>query len=294
MTAMNASSDWRPLYPFESHWLQTESGRVHYVDEGAGEEAVVFVHGNPTWSFFYRNLILGLRDKFRCVAIDHLGMGLSDKPQDTTYQLADRIEHLDTLIRTLGLKRFHLVVHDWGGAIGIGAALRHLDKLDRIQIMNTAAFRSPLMPWQIAGCRLPLIGEFFVRGFNGFAGCATHMAVAKKLPPAVKAGYLHPHRNWHDRVAVARFVQDIPTKPADPSYPALLEIENNLPRLAAHPMQILWGMQDFCFNAKFLDEWERRFPQVPVHRLEAAGHYLLEDEPERTLKLTQGFLTNNK
>lgn len=288
---MNSDSDWRALYPFESHWLETPAGRVHYVDEGAGEQAVVFVHGNPTWSFFYRNLILGLRDSFRCVAIDHLGMGLSDKPQDFSYRLADRIDHLDTLIRTLGLKRFHLVVHDWGGAIGTGAALRHLDKLGRIQIMNTAAFRSARMPWPIGLCRVPALGEFFVRALNGFAGSATHMAVTKKLPPAVKAGYLHPHRNWHDRVAVARFVQDIPMAPAHRSYATLLGIEEQLPQLATHPMQMIWGMKDFCFNKNFLDEWVRRFPQAQVHRLVDADHYLLEDEPAQTLALTRQFLT---
>ncbi|MDP0496827.1 MAG: alpha/beta fold hydrolase [Verrucomicrobiota bacterium JB024] len=288
---MNSDSDWRALYPFESHWLETPAGRVHYVDEGAGEQAVVFVHGNPTWSFFYRNLILGLRDKFRCVAIDHLGMGLSDKPQSFSYRLADRIDHLDTLIRTLGLKQFHLVVHDWGGAIGTGAALRHLDKLGRIQIMNTAAFRSSRMPWTIGLCRVPALGEFFVRACNGFAGSATRMAVTKKLPPAVKAGYLHPHRNWHDRVAVARFVQDIPMSPSHPSYATLLGIEEQLSKLAAHPMQMIWGMKDFCFDKSFLDEWCRRFPQAQVHRLDSADHYLLEDEPAQTLALTRQFLT---
>ncbi|QYY35175.1 alpha/beta fold hydrolase [Ruficoccus sp. ZRK36] len=288
---MTTSSDWRTLYPFESHWLETPAGRVHYVDEGAGEQAVLFVHGNPSWSFFYRNLILGLRDKFRCVAIDHLGMGLSDKPQDFSYRLANRIEHLDTMIRTLDLKKFHLVVHDWGGAIGIGAALQHLGRLGRIQVMNTAAFRSARMPWQIGLCRAPLIGEFFVRALNGFAGSATCMAVEKKLPEAVKNGYLHPHRNWHDRVAVARFVQDIPMSPVHPSYPTLVDIEEHLPALAEHPMQIIWGMKDFCFNKDFLVEWEQRFPQAQVHRLDSAGHYLLEDEPEQTLKLTQGFLS---
>jgi haloalkane dehalogenase len=288
---MNPDSDWRALYPFESHWLETPAGRVHYVDEGAGEQAVVFVHGNPTWSFFYRNLILGLRDTFRCVAIDHLGMGLSDKPQDFPYRLADRIDHLDTLIRTLGLKQFHLVVHDWGGAIGTGAALRHLSKLGRIQIMNTAAFRSTRMAWPIGLCRVPVLGEFFVRACNGFAGSATRMAVTKKLPPAVKAGYLHPHRSWHDRVAVARFVQDIPMSPAHPSYATLVSIEEQLPKLTAHPMQIIWGMKDFCFDKSFLDEWVRRFPQAQVHRLADADHYLLEDEPAQTLALTRQFLT---
>ncbi len=281
----------RELYPFASNWLETPDGRVHYVDEGEGDSTIVFVHGNPTWSFFYRNLILGLRDRFRCIAIDHLGMGLSDKPQDFSYQLKGRIEHLDTLIDSLGLKKFHLVVHDWGGAIGTGAALRHLDKLDRIQIMNTAAFRSSRMPWQIGLCRVPILGEFFVRGLNGFAGPATHMAVAKKLPPAVKAGYLWPHRNWHDRVAVARFVQDIPMRPEHPSYAALLDIENQLIRLKDKPMQLIWGMKDFCFNDAFLREWQCRFPQATTTELAGAGHYLLEDEPLRCLELTRNFLS---
>ena len=288
---MNKNTDWRALYPFESHWLETPAGRVHYLDEGAGEQAIVFVHGNPTWSFFFRNLILGLREGFRCVAIDHLGMGLSDKPQNFSYRLADRIDHLDTLIRTLGLTRFHLVVHDWGGAIGTGAALRHLDKLGRIQIMNTAAFRSSRMPLPIGLCRLPVLGESFVRGLNGFAGNATWMAAANKLPPAVKAGYLHPHRNWHDRVAVARFVQDIPMTPEHPSYATLLHIEEQLPKLVTHPMQAIWGMKDFCFNESFLDAWTRRFPHAQVHRLAEASHYLLEDAPEQTLALTRAFLS---
>jgi len=280
----------RQLYPFESHWMETDAGRVHYVDEGAGEQTVLFVHGNPTWSFFYRNLILGLRNKFRCIAIDHLGMGLSDKPQDFSYRLSDRIDHLDTLIQKLGLKQFHLVVHDWGGAIGTGAALRHLDKLGRIQIMNTAAFRSERMPWQIGLCRLPVLGEAYVRGLNGFAGPATFMAPAKKLSSAVKAGYLWPHGNWADRVAVARFVQDIPMNDCHPSYATLVSIEEQLPKLADKPMQLIWGMKDFCFNESFLREWQRRFPQAKTTELSGAGHYLLEDEPEVCLQLTRDFL----
>lgn len=279
----------RELYPFASNWLETTEGRLHYVDEGAGE-TILFVHGNPTWSFFYRNLILGLRDRYRCVAIDHLGMGLSDKPQTCSYRLEDRIGHLAQLIDNLDLERFHLVVHDWGGAIGIGAALREPERLGCIQIMNTAAFRSQRIPWQIAACRLPLLGEWFVRGLNGFAASAPTMAVKGKLPPAVKQGYLLPHGNWADRVAVARFVQDIPMHPDHPSYDTLVEIEENLPRLKKNPMQLVWGMGDFCFNETFLDEWMRRFPHADVDRLEKAGHYLLEDQPQQALELTRRFL----
>lgn len=286
---MELPATLRELYPFESKWHETSAGRVHYIDEGEGEP-IVFVHGNPTWSFFYRNLILGLRDKYRCIAVDHLGMGLSDKPQDFSYRLEDRIAHLDSLITQLDLPRFNLVVHDWGGAIGIGAALRHRERLACIQIMNTAAFRSPRMPWRIGLCRVPLLGEAFVRGLNGFAGSATTMATAKKLPVAVKEGYLFPHRNWADRVAVARFVQDIPMQATHPSYAMLLGIEEQLPTLADKPMQIIWGMRDFCFNPSFLEEWERRFPKASIHRLKHADHYLLEDEPKQTLALTQDFM----
>ncbi|MEM9226420.1 MAG: alpha/beta fold hydrolase [Verrucomicrobiota bacterium] len=286
---MSLPDPLRALYPFTSHWLQTAEGRIHYLDEGAGE-AIVFVHGNPTWSFFYRNIVSALRSQYRCIALDHLGMGLSDKPQDAEYRLAMRIEHLSSLIDHLGLERYHLVVHDWGGAIGMGAALKHPERVDRIQIFNTAAFRSKRMPWQIGLCRTPVLGEYFMRGLNGFSGSATTMAVTNKLPSAVKDGYLYPYGNWKDRVAIARFVQDIPMQPDHPSYNTLLQIENGLEQLCSKPMQIIWGMRDFCFDQSFLEAWIARFPEAIVHRLEGAGHYLLEDAAEECRERFSRFL----
>ena len=181
----------RRLYPFEPKSLLCGTARLSYVDEGPrGDEAVLLVHGNPTWSFYYRKLIGQLTAAgLRCVAPDHVGMGLSDKPQDYPYRLATHIENLERLVAALGLRRVHLVVHDWGGAIGLGWAGRHPGMVGRIVILNTAAFPAPRMPWRISLCRAPLVGEALVRGLNGFAGPATWMAVKRQpLASGVKRG----------------------------------------------------------------------------------------------------------
>src|SRR3989338_6551111 len=128
---MNTKLDsWRKLYPFESHFLDLEGVRYHYVDEGRGEP-VVLLHGNPTWSFYYRRLILDLRQRYRVIAPDHIGCGFSDKPQRYAYTLEQHIANGQALIERLGLARIALVMHDWGGAIGMGSATRHPDTVAR-------------------------------------------------------------------------------------------------------------------------------------------------------------------
>ncbi|HVT74541.1 MAG TPA: alpha/beta fold hydrolase, partial [Lacunisphaera sp.] len=165
------------IYPFEPRRYDTGRGAMSYLDEGRGEEAVVMVHGNPTWSFFYRHLVLGLRERIRCIVPDHLGCGLSDKPQDFNYTLREHVANLRRLLDSLRLRRIHLVVHDWGGPIGLGAVLPRAERLDRVVILNTAAFADTRIPWRIRLCRTPLLGEWLVRGANGFAWPATRMAV---------------------------------------------------------------------------------------------------------------------
>jgi haloalkane dehalogenase len=268
----------RALYPFASHWLATPAGRLHYVDEGPRDAAaaVICVHGNPTWSFLYRDLIKLLSPHFRVLAPDHLGCGLSDKPQDYPYRLADHIENLARLVATLPQTTVHFVVHDWGGPIGLGVALRMLERVGKVVILNTAAFPGPC-PARIRVCRLPLLGPLLVRGLNGFAGPATWMAVARPLLPAVKRGYLWPYRSWHDRVAVLRFVQDIPLTPDHPSRATLQAIEMGLEKLRDKPVLLGWGMRDFCFTPAYLADWKRRLPRATVREFPAAGHYVLED-----------------
>lgn len=283
---------WRALYPFASHWLDAGGHRLHYLDEGPrSAPPVLALHGNPTWSFYWRGLVAGLRRRQRVVVPDHLGCGLSDKPQRWPYRLADHIDNVERLALALDLRDLTLVVHDWGGAIGFGFAARHPERVARLVVTNTAAFRSPRIPLRIAACRLPLLGPLAVRGLNGFARAATFMTTERPLAPEVKAGYLAPYGSWRERVAVLRFVQDIPMRPSHPSWPTLAAIEAALPRFADLPALVAWGERDWCFTPAFRAEWQRRLPRAQVHRFEDAGHYLMEDAGEPIVALVDRFLT---
>ncbi len=283
---------WRKEYPFESHFLDVGDGvRMHYLDEGPdSDEAVLMLHGNPTWSFYFRNVVQALRGRVRCIVPDHIGMGLSDKPADYPYQLARRIGDVQKLIAHLRLKRVHLVVHDWGGAIGMGVATRAADMTGRIVVLNTAAFPDENIPGRISVCRWPVIGSLLVRGFNGFAGPAVSMAVTKPLTPAVRAGFLAPYRSWASRVAVHQFVRDIPMEPEHPTLPLLQQIGVDLAWLRAKPILIGWGGKDFCFTDHFFERWKQFFPHAETAHYPDAGHYVLEDAREQLIPRIAEFL----
>lgn len=276
------------LYPFQSNYLALGNNNLHYLDEGKGS-AMLMVHGNPTWSFYYRNLVLAFRGHFRCVVPDHIGCGYSDKPQDYTYTLENHIQNLIQLVKFLELKDITLIVHDWGGAIGMGLATRHPELIKRVVVLNTAAFISQNIPKRISICRAGSFGEYIVRKFNAFAWPATFMASQKRLTSAVKKAYLAPYDSWEHRVAVARFVQDIPLEKNHPSYKTLEQIEERLPRVTA-PMLILWGGKDFCFDKEFFERWLELFPKAEAHWWSKAGHYILEDEPHQVVEKIVKFL----
>lgn len=275
-------------YPFIPKRLSINGHTLSYLDEGQGP-AIVMLHGNPTWSFYYRNLVLALHSKFRVIVPDHMGCGLSDKPQDYPYRLATHISNLTTLINHLGLDELSLVVHDWGGAIGMGFAGRQPQMIRSLVITNTAAFTSRQIPWRIRLCRLPWLGALLVRALNGFAGPAVSMAVTKTMSPEVAEGYLAPYDTWRNRVAVHGFVRDIPLTPDHVSWPTLVEIEDNLSKLQGKNMLILWGGKDFCFNDWFYQEWRRRFPKARSHYFAQAGHYLLEDAGTEIVPMVDAF-----
>jgi haloalkane dehalogenase len=283
----------RALYPFEprSFDLPSGAGRMSYLDEGPRDAPVVLmVHGNPSWSFLFRSLVLALRDRFRCIVPDHLGCGLSDKPQGVDYCLATHIENLGALVDHLGVARAHLVVHDWGGPIGLGTARRRAGFVDRLVVLNTAAFPSRRIPKRIAVCRLPWIGALLVRGLNGFSGAAVRMAVRKPLPLGAREAYLWPHRTWADRIAVREFVRDIPLGPGHRTQLEIVAIGESLAALRARPALFVWGGHDWCFDDAFLEEWKCRLPEARVVRLPDAGHWLLEDEPEKVALEVRAFL----
>ncbi len=279
--------DWRELYPFKPNYMTTGEGhRIHYVDEGSGHP-IVMVHGNPTWSFFFRDLIRAASaSDHRTVAPDLLGCGLSDKPQDWPYCLEGHIRNLEQLLdKTLKLDKMTLVLHDWGGCVGMGYATRHPEKIDRLVLMNTAAFISDDCPKSVYLCRCPFVGAFLVRGLNAFVEAALRKAVVKRLPDVVRAGYRFPYGNWHDRIATQRFVQDLPLSPKDKSYGTYAEIEARLPLFNSVPVSLIWGEQDFCIHTGFMKRWQQIYPHAETHLFPDAGHYILEDAGEETIKL---------
>ena len=281
------------LYPFSQHCFENSGSRLNYVDEGTGE-AVVMIHGNPTWSFFYRDLILELRGSYRCLALDNLGCGLSSKPADGDYTLSGHISRTCEWVRSLGIESFHLVVHDWGGAIGLGMADELSDCVKGITLMNTAAFPFPSLPMRIAACRIPILGALAVRGANAFVRAATQMTTATPLPEAVKEGYIYPYRNWHDRVAIHKFVKDIPMGRSHKSWETLKSIEHSLGKWRNAPVQILWGSQDWCFHERILRVWESILPDADVRRFPEAGHYLMEDAGEAIFAEIRKFLASDQ
>ena len=185
----------KPLYPFASRELELPNGhRLHYLDEGSGP-TLLMLHGNPNWSFFYRHIIQGLRDSYRCVAIDHLGCGLSDKPQDWGYRVGDHAGNVIELVRRLGLSDITLVGHDWGGAIGFWMVKTMPQSFRRLIVFNSAAFLLPL-PRALTALRIPGIGPLFVRGLNAMVWAGMLTADRRKLTREARRGYFAPYNSW--------------------------------------------------------------------------------------------------
>jgi haloalkane dehalogenase len=288
--------DWRSLYPFESHEILVGGHRYHYLDEGQGP-VLLLVHGNPTWSFYWRQMVTALRGKYRLIVPDHIGCGLSEKPLTGQYEfrLARRIEDLGQLIDRLGLEAVTLVAHDWGGAIGLGAAVAQPQRFARFVLLNTAAFRSKQCPWRIRVCRVPLLGRLGVQGLNLFARAAIRMAVChhQRMTPEVRAGLLAPYDTWQHRLAIQEFVLDIPLHAGHPSYATLAGIESGLATFRERPVCLIWGMRDWCFTPDFLARFLDFFPHAEVHRLADAGHYVLEDACEEVVGRVERFLESH-
>jgi haloalkane dehalogenase len=222
---------------------------------------------------------------------DHIGMGLSEKPAAYRYTLEQRVNDVLALVETLGLRRLDLVVHDWGGAIGLGLLARRPELLGRVVLLNTAAFPSTNIPRRIALCRTRFPGTLLVRGCNGFAGPAVVMAMARRaLSDDERRGYLWPYRTWADRVAVDAFVKDIPLETSHRSHAALLAAEQGIELLRGRAVLIAWGGRDFCFDDSFYAEWRRRLPESDAVYLADAGHYVLEDARDELLPRLARFL----
>ena len=280
-------------FSFRRNFFEVGGHKLHYVDEGRGP-TLVFLHGNPTWSYYWRSLLAALRSQYRVIAPDHLGCGLSDKPQDWDYVLRNHVANTTALLDHLGVKDVTLCLHDWGGAIGMGYAVARPSVAMRFVLFNTAAFTSKEMPLRLSLCRVPGFGKLSIQGLNAFAWGATWMATAKGLSREVRREYLRPYDSFRNRIATYRFVQDIPLSPRHRSWGELRRIEDGLGQFRDRPMTLLWGGRDWVFHKGFLDEWRRRFPRAESHLFEDAGHYVVEDAGERIVPLVRSFLERTR
>ena len=268
-------------------YFDIDGTKMHYIDSGEGEP-IVMLHGNPTWSFYYRTLIEGLSTTNRIIVPDHIGMGLSEKPQTADYCLAFHISNLKQLIDHLKLESFTLVVHDWGGAIGFGYAVENPEKVKRIVVMNSSAFFDEKIPKRILLCR-GVLGKFLVLCLNLFAKAATVMATVKELPKEVKSEYLRPYDTYENRIGIYTFLRDIPVRAEHKTRQLLGNIEKKLSSLPSDIL-ILWGARDFCFTKHYYDRWKCFFPDAKAILYANAGHYILEDVPGEVLKEIQEFV----
>lgn len=279
-----------------SRYFQHSNGlRQHYLDLGSGAP-VVMLHGNPSWCYYWRHLFNGLADRYRCIVPDHIGMGWSDKPDSRRYgyRLQDRIDDLDALLaKVLPDGPVTLAVHDWGGMIGMGWALRHPERIRRVVFLNTAAFPKPAakpLPALLGLVRNTALGAWLVERLNFFAWGATWLGVSRRMSPAVKAAYLSPYDTPAHRIATLRFVQDIPLQAGESGYSTLVDAEALLQRFRDIPVFIGWGLKDFVFDHHFLTRFREVLPDAEVHALADAGHYVLEDAHERLVPAIRRFL----
>ncbi|MDX2416526.1 MAG: alpha/beta fold hydrolase [Xanthomonadales bacterium] len=274
---------------------------MHFLDEGPRDAPfVLMVHGNPTWSFYYRNLVLALRDRYRCIVPDHIGCGLSDKPGDSQYPytLARRISDLGALMDHLQPKTMiHLIVHDWGGMIGFGWATERPEQIGNMIIGNTAAFPLPAekkLPAALWLVRNTKLGALLVQGLNAFSGIAARVAFKRPVSAEVRKAYTGPYDSWDNRIATLRFVQDIPLNSDDPGYKIVQTTESRLPELAGKPCLLAWGLKDFVFDRHFLKQWKLIFPHAQVLEYPDYGHYIFEDGGQALTQAISDFMDKNE
>ena len=287
-----------PDYPFTPKRFDVRPGiAMSYLDEGPRDgEVIVMLHGNPSWSYYWRKLVSGLSDRYRCIVPDHVGMGLSDKPGDDryAYTLQSRVDDVAALLEHLGIRGdVSLAVHDWGGMIGFGWALRDPARVKRLVITNTGAFPLPAekpLPWQLKLGRDSKLGALLIRGFNAFSGAASYVGVFTRMPADVRRAYVAPYDSYANRIATLRFVQDIPLDAGDKAWALVEESGRRLQEFADRPALLLWGLRDFVFDAHFLRGFQQRLPKAETMAFEDAGHYVLEDKAAVLVPRIRAFL----
>jgi len=282
--------------PFESKYIQISGYNMHYLDvyDDINKPIVLLLHGNPTWCFFYRNLIQELKSDFRLIAPDYIGLGLSDHPENTHYRVSHRVNQVNDLIKKLNINKFSIVMHDWGGSIGTSLAVKNVEKIERLVYLNTTLTETESLPGIIKNAAKPLIGKFLTKTSKSFLRTTTNLGVAKKLPKDIKKSYFLPYKTKKNRTAIWDFVADIPFDSKDASYADMLDLAEKIPLLKEKPVKIIWGLKDPCFHKEMLNNVAAHFPQADVLELPSASHLVLEDEPEICNSEIKSFLLSDK
>jgi pimeloyl-ACP methyl ester carboxylesterase len=291
--ATSVNGDFSGTFPFEPRFVDAAGVRLHYVDEGPAEAApLLFVHGNPTWSYLWRRPIAELSSGgHRCVAFDHMGFGRSDKPRQlSAYSLERHVDNALALIDALELTDVTLIAHDWGGPIGLGALLQRVDRLRGLVLMNTWAWELPsFLPPFLREFRTDGLGEILALGGNLFVESIPGGMHRRDTDPVMMEAYRAPFPDYWSRAGTLAFQREIPLTERDRSAPMMGSIHERLPQISA-PVMLVWGMRDPVFQPVFLEQWRELFPNAVTVELEDASHFLVEDSPEAVTGAIEDFL----
>jgi pimeloyl-ACP methyl ester carboxylesterase len=286
MTGSGIDGDFGGTFPFEARYIEAGDVRLHYVDEGPRDgEPLLFVHGNPTWSYLWRKPIAALsQNGRRCVAFDHMGFGRSEKPaQLGRYTLQAHVDNARTLIDQLDLRDVTLVAHDWGGPIGLGAMLERPERLRAAVLMNTWAWELPsFVPSFIREFRTEGLGEILVLGGNLFVESIPGGMARRDVDPVMMDAYRAPFPDYWSRLAMLAAQRDIPFTERDRSAALMGSIHERLQDLDT-PVTLVWGMRDRVFQPVFMEQWRELFPDARVVELQDAAHFVPEDRPDAVI-----------
>jgi haloalkane dehalogenase len=286
----DAAPAWldRSLYPFAGHWFESDDGRMHYIDEGIGSP-VVFVHGTPTWSFLYRHLVTQLATRHRVIAVDHLGFGLSDKPDGAPYEPRDHARRLTALLDALQITGATFVVHDFGGPIGLSAAMERPERVARLVLFNTWMWSVRDDPAIARGARVAgsWFGRLLYRHLNFPVKVLMPKAMGDRtvLTPHLHEHYAAPLGTPDERMAAWACARALLHSSA-----WFDELWANRDRLRGVPMHLIWGMRDPTFGPAYLERWERAFPEATVHTFPTSGHFVPEEVPNPVASLLRRFI----
>jgi haloalkane dehalogenase len=281
-------SPWldRTEYPFTPRPFDTPDGRMSYLDEGSGKP-VFLVHGTPSWSFEWRHVVRSLAGERRLIAPDHLGFGLSEKPARAPYRVADHARRLLALFDALDLHDVTLVVHDFGGPIGLPIALERPSRVTRVVVVNSWMWPNGDDPATARLCRMVSgpVGRFLYRWMNASPRWLLPASFGdrKRLTPAVHSQYVGPFASREERTAP--WVLGTELTGGDAHYASLWERRAALAQL---PMTIVWGEKDPAFGAKALARWTEAFPHASVVRCPGAGHFPQEEDPDAVIRAVRG------